>query len=139
MENATKAILIAGGVLIALIIISIGIYLYTLYSSQSEEYSQIISATELQKFNSKFDVYVGRNDITAQEIVSVVNLSKEYDNQVQIYLKNSKIEFTTSNTQEDFIKNNKDKKFSCMLNSSTTNPNPKYDEYGKIIKLTFTN
>lgn len=139
MENATKAILIAGGVLIALLIISVGIYLYTLYSNQSVEYSKIITGAELQKFNSKFDVYIGRDDITALEIVSVVNLSKEYNNQVQIYLKNSKIEFTTSNTQEDFIKNNQDKKFKCMLNNSSTNPNPKYDEYGKIIKLTFTN
>lgn len=137
MENASKALLIAGTVLIAIIMVSIAVYLFALYSSQTKEYNATISAIELQKFNSKFDVYIGRSDITAQEIVTVVNLSKEYGNQIQIYLGNSTIEFTASNTQEDFIKNNQDKQFKCTLNTSELNPNPTYDANGKITKLKF--
>lgn len=139
MENATKALLIAGGVLISVIIISTSVFVYKLYSEQTKEYNNTISAVELEKFNSKFDVYVGRKDIRAQEIVTVVNLAEEYNNQVQIYLGNSKIEFTASKTQEDFIRDNQEKVFKCMLNTSTSNSNPKYDANGKIIKLTFTN
>lgn len=143
MENATKALLIAGGVLIAIIIISIGLYLYSMFSNQSKEYNDIISATELEKFNSKFNVYIGRNDIKAQEIVSIVNFAKEYNGQVEIYVeidgKSERILFSGNPeeevvlSQETFIKNNKDSYFSCKGNSK----NPLYNEEGKIIKLTF--
>lgn len=132
MENATKALLIAGTVLIAIIMVSVAVYLYSLYSDQAEQYSETITATELQKFNSKFDVYVGRENITAQEIVSVVNLAKEYDNQIQIYLQSTRLQFTSS-TPEDFIKTNQKELFSCTWSTS----NPTYDSNGKIIKLTF--
>ena len=132
MENATKALLIAGAVLIAIIMVSIAVYLYSLYSNQADQYSDIISAVELQKFNSKFDLYLGRENITPQEIVSVVNLAKEYNNQVQIYIGTTKLEFTSS-TPEEFIKINQNNLFSCIGSSS----NPIYDLNGKIIKLTF--
>lgn len=139
MDNAVKALLIAGTVLVAIVMASIAVYLYSLYSNQTKEYSATISAVELEKFNSNFTVYIGRNNIRAQEIVTIVNLAKEYGGQVEIYLGESKIEFTSSNTQEDFIKNNQDKLFKCTLNTSATNPNPVYDANGKIIKLKFTN
>ena len=132
MENATKALLIAGTVLIAIILVSIAVYLYSLYSEQSDQYSEIISSVELQKFNSKFDVYLGRENIKAQEIVSVVNLAKEYDYQIQIYLEGTRLQFTSS-TPEDFIKTNQNNLFSCKI----SNNNPIYDAGGKIIKLTF--
>ena len=134
MENATKALLIAGTVLIAIIMVSIAVYLYSLYSNQADQYSETISATELQKFNSKFDVYLGRENISAQEIVSVVNLAKEYNNQVQIYLEGTILQFTSS-TPEDFIKTNQNNLFSCTWSTS----NPTYDSNGKIIKLIFRN
>lgn len=139
MENASKALLLAGGVLIAILILTLGITLYTQLSNQSREYNKTISEVELEKFNSNFDVYIGRKDIKAQEIVTVVNLAQEYGNQVQIYLRSSKMEFTASKTQEDFIKENQDKLFKCTLNTSASNSNPTYDENGKIVKLTFTN
>ena len=134
MENAAKALLIAGTVLLAIIMVSIAVYLYSLYSNQADQYSETVSATELQKFNSKFDVYLGRENITAQEIVSVVNLAKEYNNQIQIYLGTTRLEFTSS-TPEDFIKTNQNNLFSCIWSTS----NPTYDINGKIIKLTFRN
>lgn len=138
MENATKALLIAATVLIAIIMVSIAVHLYSMHSSQAEEYSATISAVELEKFNSKFDVYVGRNDIKAQEIVSVVNLAKEYDYQIKIYVSGTILKFDTSYTQEDFIKAKQNKLFSCTLNTSEENPNPTYDGNGKIMKLRFT-
>lgn len=133
MENATKALLIAGAVLIAIIMVSIAIYLYSLYSNQAEEYSQIISATELQKFNSKFEAYIGRENITPQEIVSVVNLAEQYNNQVEIYIGLTRLQFTQAYTQEMFIQENIDKLFSCNRSAS----NPSYDEDVRIEKIIF--
>lgn len=130
MENATKALLIAGGILIAIIILTIGITLYSLYSNQAKEYNETITTTEIQKFNSKFEVYVGRTDITAQEIVSAVNLAKEYDNSVKIEIKNKLNVSETYATPEEFVKKFLDSKFSCQ--------NPVYNsETGKITQITF--
>ena len=131
MENATKALLIAGTVLIAIIMISIAVYLYSMYSNQSKEYNTLISSIEIEKFNSKFEVFVGRNDITPQEIVSAVNLSREYNNQIKIFLGSLEISYTSA---EEFMKNNINDSFSCTWSVT----NPEYDENGKITKITFT-
>ena len=143
MENATKALLIAGGILIAIIILTIGITLYTLYSKQAKEYNQIITTTEIQKFNSKFDVYVGREDITAQEIASVVNLAKEYDELVKIYLQEDFgrkfSSFPDNMSSEKFIKEYGNITFSCLNKVSSERQNPIYnDETGRITKIVFT-
>lgn len=136
MENATRALLIAGTVLIAIIIVSIAVTLYLLYSDQADQYSQTISAVEVAKFNSKFNVYVGRENITPQEVVAVVNLANEYGDKIQIYLGSSRLQFLTI-SQEDFIKLYQDKLFSCKSNSFGLYENPVYDVDGKIIKLIF--
>lgn len=130
MENATKALLIAGGVLIAIIILTIGVTLYSMYSNQSKEYSQIITTTEIQKFNSKFNVYVGRTDITAQEVASVVNLAKEYGDAVKIIIQNKSYSQEAYTTSEKFVIKFLYSQFSCI--------NPVYDnETGKITQITF--
>lgn len=138
MENATKALLIAAGVFVAMIAISIGVYLNIVFSNHTDEYNKTISSVELQKYNSKFLVYVGRDDINAQEIVSIVNLAEEYGGRVKIYLGNTQIRFTSSDTQEEFLKENQYDSFSCASNTSNSNPNPKYNSDGKIIRLRFT-
>lgn len=137
MENASKALLIAGGILITIIIISIGVGLYTLFSKQSKEYSQIMDNTEVQKFNSNFEVFIGREDITAQEIVSVFNLAKEYDNKIDIIVTVNGINQNLSKS-EDFLKNNLDSIFKCIAVNDLNNENPKYDETGRIIRLCIT-
>lgn len=57
MENASQALLIAGGVLIAILVISLGVYIFGTASSISEEYDRTMSATEISKFNAKFEGY----------------------------------------------------------------------------------
>ncbi len=130
MENASKALLIAGEVLIAIIILTIGITLYSMYSDQAKEYNQIMTTTEIQKFNSKFDVYAGRTDITAQEVVSVVNLAKEYGDAVKIIIQNKSFSSETYTSSEKFVTKFLDSQFSCT--------SPVYNsETGKITQITF--
>ena len=146
MENATNALLIAGGVLIAIVIIAIGVTSYSLFASQSKNYSQIMADTELTKFNSKFEVYLGRDNISAQELMTVVNLSKEQGGIVSIYLKGTfgTINLTTSLTlPEDFISNNtiddsgEQITFKCEYNNTEGNENPIYNNEGRINRLLF--
>lgn len=78
MENASRALLIAGGVLIALVIISVAVSLYTSNKNLVNQYSHTVSTTELQKVNSNFEMYIGREDIKPQEIITAYNAAQEY-------------------------------------------------------------
>lgn len=57
MENATQALFMAAGVLIALAVISLGIMFFSSASSIGESYEIQMSAVEIQKFNNKFEKY----------------------------------------------------------------------------------
>lgn len=57
MENATQALFMAAGVLIALVVISLGIMFFSSASSIGESYEIKMSAVEIQKFNNQFEKY----------------------------------------------------------------------------------
>lgn len=129
MENASKALLIAGGVLVAIVIITLAVILYTIFSNSSKKYNEIRDITEIQKFNSKFDVYIGRDDITAQEIISVVNLAQEYNGLVDVEVYNKSNILQTYTNSENFVKEFFNKTFKYI--------ETKYDDIGKISKIIF--
>ena len=136
MENATKALLLAAGVLITIIVITLGVTLYSTFSNQTRGYSQVISNNQVQKFNSRFIVFLGRKDITALEVVTAINLGKEYN--VKILL--DKEVFTNSEdfNSEDFLKSNGDNVYECEIITNAGNKNPIFDSEGKIKQLEFT-
>lgn len=76
MENASKALLIAGGVLITMIVASFGVYLYGVYHDHSEKMLARMSEKEVSEFNAKFQVFEGK-ELTANEVVSILNLVRE--------------------------------------------------------------
>ena len=86
MENATQALIMAGGILIAILIIAVIVTLYITFSNSSEGISSNFDVTELNKFNTTFIVYEGRKDITAQEIVTLINLSQQRNYEVKIII-----------------------------------------------------
>lgn len=59
MENSSKALLIAGSILLCILIIAIGMFIYN--TSQSTITSSItsMSTQEIEMFNKQFDIYVG--------------------------------------------------------------------------------
>ena len=60
MENATKALLIAAAVLVAILIISLGIGIFNMASEQVNNAGDL-SEYEIQKFNEKFTKYEGES------------------------------------------------------------------------------
>lgn len=87
MENASKAMLISGGVLIAMLVISIGVYLFANYSNVGSSYENRMEAAEIQKFNVNFTKFEGRTDITIHEIVTLTNFVKQYEEKTGIETK----------------------------------------------------
>ena len=57
MENASKALIIAGSILLSILIIALGMYIFSTSSSTSDV--EILNETEIQTFNAKFEKYKG--------------------------------------------------------------------------------
>lgn len=60
MENATKALLIAAAVLVAILIISLGLVVYNM-AAETVNNSANLSQQEMQTFNEQFTQYQGDN------------------------------------------------------------------------------
>lgn len=80
MENASKALIMAGGVLIGMLIISVMIFVFRKAGQLSSEYDTQLSDSELVKFNSQFELYA-KKDNTYFDVITVSNLAYSVNNQ----------------------------------------------------------
>ena len=78
MENASQAILIAGGVLITMIVASIMTITFSRMSETSERFNRQFTAGQTRSFNAEFQQFDGRDNISIQEIVSLVKYVQNY-------------------------------------------------------------
>lgn len=74
MENATKALLIAGGVLIAIIIMSVMIITFQKTGNVSKTYDKTIDQEEISKFNENFTRYLGK-ELSIQQTITITNFA----------------------------------------------------------------
>lgn len=74
MENAAKALEIAGGILIATLIISLFIYMFNELSISQATQNKNAEAEALQKFNAKYDAY-NKNILYGADVISVINMA----------------------------------------------------------------
>lgn len=82
MENATKALLIAAAILVAIVIISIGMVVLNQGSGTSEKAGAAMSDTEKSQFNATFTNYCGNNVNGSQlmELLKKIKASNEDEN-----------------------------------------------------------
>jgi Flp pilus assembly protein TadG len=60
MENASKALIIAGAILISILLIAIGMYIYTGSQSTINSGMTQLSSQEVEAFNAQWDTYSGQ-------------------------------------------------------------------------------
>lgn len=78
MENATKALYIAAGVLMGIMILSLGVILFSSLQSYIDEYKEEIEFNELNTFNNKYQKYVAtEQNLTIQDIITVAGIAYE--------------------------------------------------------------
>lgn len=88
MENASKALLIAGGVLITILVITLGVYFSQSMANQVSEIYKQLEEHNRTEFNQKFLNFNDRmkkNDagyyeedaITIQDVATLINLAKD--------------------------------------------------------------
>lgn len=105
MENASNALIIAGGILIGLLIISLAVYIFIDFGSTSAKINKQNEEQQLIQFNSKFTVYEGKKDLTIHDIVTVAGYAKENnkyygdDDNDTYYVDNYKIKVTITSSR----------------------------------------
>lgn len=72
MENSAKALLIAGGILISIVVISISMMVYSNVTSLSKQKQEIMDEEELIKYNKEWESY-NRNNLKGTDIVTIYN------------------------------------------------------------------
>lgn len=77
MENASKALIMAAEVMIGVLVLSLMVYLFISFGSNSAQINEQMDETKLAEFNSQYDKYNGKNDVTIYDIVTLANLARE--------------------------------------------------------------
>ena len=83
MENATKALILAGEILIGVILLTLMVFMFRAMGDFSNAVDENIETKNRLEFNANFEKYWNKADITAQDIVSMGNLAKRYNEKMQ--------------------------------------------------------
>lgn len=89
MENASKALLIATGVLVGVLLLSLMVTLFVSASSLSMSYDETKNAEAIQQFNANFTKYLGK-ELTIHQVVTICNFAEK--NGVQVKGNSKKID-----------------------------------------------
>ena len=95
MENVSKALIIAAGVLIAIIVLSLFLAMYSRMSSISKTQEEVLKQSQLQEFNEQYEAYnrqvmYGVDVITLSNKVDQNNIDNPRE-KIDLYINNEKI------------------------------------------------
>ena len=77
MENASKAIIMAGGILVGVIVLSIGVYLFSIFGTRAADIQKEIDGRVIAEFNNHFLKYQNSEICTIHDIISLTNFAKK--------------------------------------------------------------
>ena len=77
MENASKALLMAGSVLLAIMVISLAMYLYANFYQETSQIEGNVEESQVMQFNNQFTKYEDNNQVTIYEVLSMANLATQ--------------------------------------------------------------
>ena len=103
MDNAPKALLMAGGILFTLIVISIFIMSYNKITEMSQQKQDALNVKEIVKFNEPFISYQ-KKEMYGTDIISVLHLA--ISNNKRYNVENSGEEYYVKIIVEDNVADN---------------------------------
>lgn len=135
MENASKALMMAGGVLLAIALLSLMVYIFRVMALNSANIYNEYDKADINQFNQKFLNFEGKTDLLAQDIVTAINYAKDNDKtktmpvSVIVKLDGTKVnDYDTGN----FMINNIKQKYTCEKSR-----NSDYTELGVLKEIRF--
>lgn len=129
MENASKALIIAGAILLAILIISLGIMIYSQASGVVNNNS--MTEVEVTTFNQKFEQYLG-DKVRGANVNSLINAVNTNNMSTDDTSKQVTLEGATAGS--DSITYKKDKKTGATYKVEVT----EYTKGGLIEKIKIT-
>ena len=108
MENASKALIIAGAILIAIVLIAVGVLVVNNMNEPVEQGVEGMTDQAKQIFNRKFESYQGtQNANNVRALLSAIRASNESDTQIHkvqvTYKSDESTSDITNSTDEDKI------------------------------------
>ncbi|MCL2354355.1 MAG: hypothetical protein FWC68_00390 [Oscillospiraceae bacterium] len=150
MENASKALIIAGEILLGVMLLSLAVYTIISMRSPSESYIDTIDQREIARFNSAFERLRDRNDLTVQDLVTARSFARANEERMGVTIVN--VPSITRNGQpfnttlpdegalfwgmENHTNNNEPPLFMVPA-AHLGNANPRRNAEGRIIEITF--
>lgn len=89
MDNASKALIIAGAILIAVMLVSLGVMLYNTAAGVAEGTTQTVEALGVEGFNAQFNQYTGnrvRANVAQGLIDKVIANNANADTTIEVEL-----------------------------------------------------
>ncbi len=80
-ENASQSILMVGGILLAISVLSFFVYAIATFGGFANNMNAQIEGSEIQKYNQHFFQFDGRCNVTFQDVISTVNFVKDWNDQ----------------------------------------------------------
>jgi len=71
MENATKALIIAGAILVAILIVTMGIRLLSNTSGMNDSAGNVVDQASVQQFNGRLETGIG-NNVTGSNVIAML-------------------------------------------------------------------
>lgn len=145
MENASKALIIAGSVLIGVMIISFLVYTFSIFGKYSSNVEQNRVNQQIEQVNSKFTKYDKLTNLKIHDVVTVAYLANDNNSYFDLSSGNDKTRFIKvkldgdeiQNKSDDFYQNKiihtMDKTFTCTVSISD------YTKYVYEVKFTQNN
>lgn len=116
MENASRALVMAGGILIALIILGALLLMFNNLSSYQNSNDASTKSSQIAEFNNQFEPY-NKNNLTLMELKSVYNKIQSNNTRNPEYTINQNISIIYAYISNDFSKlpeeDKQNKSFSC--------------------------
>lgn len=121
MENASKALIIAGGVLIVILVLTLFAYINTKMGSGTSNLYSKLEDRNITEFNQKFLNYDENNHLRIQEVVSLINMAKNANinnnigAHVDVLVDNASYLDKTTDELNTLLKDKADETYTCNV------------------------
>lgn len=154
MENATKALIIVAGVLIGIMILSVGVTLYTSLGSYIDSYQKEIDERAIHRFNEQFTRYINAENasadtkftLTIQDVVTVASIAYQNNQKYQLdeykndnyYVtvkipREGNVEKAINENAAELLKKYTEQKYKCTINDVKVN-----QKTGRVYEIKFS-
>lgn len=146
MENASKALIMAAGVLIGILILSLAAYLYMDFGTSASQVNSQVKEQQMAQFNNKFTSYEGQEGLTIYDVITVASYAYEnnsyYENdtnyKIIVYKGTTEIQDTINRNKINYIKQEKTDMIEGKKLHTYRCEIIEYRPNGRVYKIKFT-